>query len=355
MHVADRLLEIPGTESLRRELLLERQKYYESFLQRTNDGSLKPELADTLMRLGKIDEQLDQPVSALALYDRAAVVYEQLIQGDPRNLDYKFRMSVCQNNRGYCLQSLARYGDAKQAYRSATDAQQRLLSLDDDNSRFRKNLAISYSNQASLDQSLEKWPEANRGFELAISLLRESDNSESLLPIAIHNRSIVLAQLAALAREDRPRAEYHTAAVQLCRESLELISQRPVSPNQQFEMATSLDNLAKLQKASGDFSAAYETYGRSIAVGRRLSDGHGTPRFRRQLANSLNNRGQLIVDADSAPCRSLAPRTSGNGFPTSSGHPAIGFRRECFKSRAKRSTLRGGWNPQQSRTSSRER
>jgi len=72
-HVSeDRLLNEPGTEELRHELLDLARNYYQRFLnRRSNDPTVRDEVALSHFRVGLIVEELDSPQAAVESYDKA--------------------------------------------------------------------------------------------------------------------------------------------------------------------------------------------------------------------------------------------------------------------------------------------
>src|SRR5690606_26556787 len=80
----DTLLNQPGMQPLRRELLEKALGYYRQFLdQRSNDPNLQDELAVTFFRVGLIIDEIESPEKALQSYERARDMQQKLLASEP--------------------------------------------------------------------------------------------------------------------------------------------------------------------------------------------------------------------------------------------------------------------------------
>src|SRR5205085_427047 len=80
----DALLNEPGMQGLRRDLLEKTLDYYQRFLtQRALDPSVKEEYATTLFRAGRIIDELQSPEKALAYLQQAREIQERLFNERP--------------------------------------------------------------------------------------------------------------------------------------------------------------------------------------------------------------------------------------------------------------------------------
>ena len=90
------LLNAPGMQPLRRELLQSAQAFYEDFLRRRGDDpSIHAELADTSLRLGRLYEELGKPQEQKAALLRARQHYETQLKTDPENAELLFGLANC--------------------------------------------------------------------------------------------------------------------------------------------------------------------------------------------------------------------------------------------------------------------
>ena len=80
------LLNKPGFQPLRKELLGRALEYYQRFLkQRSGDPRVQDELASAHFRIGLITEQIESTDQALPLYESAREMQERLVKATPHN------------------------------------------------------------------------------------------------------------------------------------------------------------------------------------------------------------------------------------------------------------------------------
>ena len=79
-----RLLNVPGLQPLRKELLDAAQRYYRGFLrQRGDDPSVRVEAASASFRVGWIGQMIGRPAEAVEPYRTASALYEALARATP--------------------------------------------------------------------------------------------------------------------------------------------------------------------------------------------------------------------------------------------------------------------------------
>jgi serine/threonine protein kinase/tetratricopeptide (TPR) repeat protein len=88
------LLTAAGMQPLRRELLQSALQFYEGFLQqRGTDSTIKADLAAAQLRLRKVYEELGRTADAKSAINRARQLYQELLQQDPSNPDFRYGMA----------------------------------------------------------------------------------------------------------------------------------------------------------------------------------------------------------------------------------------------------------------------
>ncbi len=89
------VLNVPGLEKVRREVLLEMIRYYKDFLdQNRNDPALRLELAETCQRIGNLTKDLGNKVDALNVLREAIQYFEQVLADGSDDLLIQTRLYV---------------------------------------------------------------------------------------------------------------------------------------------------------------------------------------------------------------------------------------------------------------------
>ncbi len=96
-----KLLNVPGLQTLRKELLESAQKYYQDFLRdHGDDPTVRAEAAEAWYRLGIITHDIGSQTDALAQLRKAEAMYEDLARDQPDELRYPYKQAMCLNDIG---------------------------------------------------------------------------------------------------------------------------------------------------------------------------------------------------------------------------------------------------------------
>jgi tetratricopeptide (TPR) repeat protein len=166
----DTLLQEPGMQPLRNELLRQALDYYQEFLESGQQGAaMRPELAQANYFVGKITEAVGSPEKALPYFERADELYEALVTESPDDEDLHYAQARTLNALGGLLQKQQRWEESKRYYRRAEVVRRRLVEAHPGNVEYVRTLANTIMNQASIDAllgdgngAINKWQEAQK-------------------------------------------------------------------------------------------------------------------------------------------------------------------------------------------------
>jgi tetratricopeptide (TPR) repeat protein len=169
------VLELPGLEKVRHEVLGEMLQYYKEFLdQHHDDPSLRRELADTCFHLAMTTSSVSSAADALALFRRSLRDYEPLADAAPDDTAIQDHMAVC---LGWIALLEGRLGDDEAARRThlrTIDFYQSLVKRRPEDDRLRLNLAQHYGNLANHDLTkLRDRPGARDAYRKALELQKD--------------------------------------------------------------------------------------------------------------------------------------------------------------------------------------
>lgn len=307
VQTSEALEEIPGTERVRRNLLVKTKGYYDFLLQQTQDELLVHDRGVTLTRSARINEQLGDIDTALTLYATAGEELEVAVEQNPGNDEYQSELLNCRNNEAMLLARKGQLDLAATTLSDAIMAQQRLLAKSPENLRLAGDLACSQANLAFVLERSKQFEASKSSYHAAIEIYRglqrkspeSEDTNDHRRADHLRQFALVLHNLSALlAPED------HGQANKLCREAIEVQQQLLRDGNHDLglksELAISLDRLADLQSRAKQTAAAETSYRNAITIQRQLVA--IAPRdlsLVEDLAITLNHLGELYRDSKS--------------------------------------------------------
>jgi serine/threonine-protein kinase len=146
-----KLLNVPGLQPLRKELLERARRYYQGFLQqRGSDAAVRAETAATYYRLADITGQISNKEDAIAQYSQALIAYEGLVRDRPEVLQYQVDLAMVCNNLGVLHRRSGHTAEARRIQEKALAIRERLARTNPEGGRFQNELAKSYGNLGSV-------------------------------------------------------------------------------------------------------------------------------------------------------------------------------------------------------------
>ncbi len=140
------LLDQPGLQPVRRQLLQQALQYYQTFArQRSDDPSLRREVALAWYRIGTLIEQLQQPADALAAYEKASQIQTSVDGAEP-SIEQLGPLADCVNAIGRVHQRQGNLEAAEEAFERAVELRRRVLADRSDEIPARRKLASSVMN-----------------------------------------------------------------------------------------------------------------------------------------------------------------------------------------------------------------
>jgi serine/threonine protein kinase/tetratricopeptide (TPR) repeat protein len=308
MQLADRLVEIPGTEPVRRDLLNSALAYYRQFVdEAADDPHLRRDLAVAHFKSGVIASKLGASEDAIEQYNRALAILDELAATDSPPAEQLAQLAVTQNNLALLFASRGEVAAARDHYANAIAIQQRLVRRHAGEPSYAGHLAESQANFGMLLDQIGETKKAERSLRASVDILRplaESDRGNSKhardLAIACNNLSYVL------------RKRDSDAAFQIAKEAIAILERLAQSyPGEdafQDDLALCYNNLAALETGRDRLVEASRWHGEAIALQEQLArKAPAVVRHRSDLAVSLNNLGVLY-------CRLENPKNADEAF-----------------------------------------
>jgi serine/threonine-protein kinase len=164
-----KLLDVPGLQGLRKDLLTSASRYYEKFLEDArNDPATRAEAAQAAYRVGFVALRNGNTEAARGPLEQAVKLYEALVRDHPDVQGYSYRLAMTLNDLGRQQYYLGKGDVALGQFRRAVQIREDLVARYPLIAEYRKELAIGYNNLATLLYYVEGWlDESSRLFERA--------------------------------------------------------------------------------------------------------------------------------------------------------------------------------------------
>jgi tetratricopeptide (TPR) repeat protein len=297
--LVDRLAEIPGAESVRRELLLDSLRYYRQFAAEAGaDPQLRRELAVAHFKSGMLAAKLGAARDALAEYQAAQSLFEALAQPPAATAESRSQLAMTHNNLGLLLAAQGDVEAARERYARAIALQRRLVEQHPSQPEFASQLAETQANLGMLLDQMGHQQRAEQALRLAVDVLRplgasvtaEARHARSLA-IACNNLSFVLRKRDAAAAEQ--------AVLEAIAIARQLGQRFPTRTQYQDDLALCYNNLAAIAGGRDRLDEAIRWHEEAIAVRESLvRKSPAVVRHRSELATSLNNLGVVYCKAE---------------------------------------------------------
>jgi serine/threonine-protein kinase len=149
----DTLINQPGMQGLRKDLLGKTLEYYKRFLEeRANDPAVSEELAVTLFRVGRIVDEFESPEQAVPYFRKAQLMQEKLLADSPRAPKRLQALGDTQNGLGRALHGSRRFNSALEAFGKAKDLRQQLADLAPGDREYQRSLANAIMNRGLVEK-----------------------------------------------------------------------------------------------------------------------------------------------------------------------------------------------------------
>jgi eukaryotic-like serine/threonine-protein kinase len=179
---------------LRKELLETAVRFYEQFVEyRSDDPTVRAELADAFRLLGEMEREIDDPDKAIACYSKARDLFADLDREDPDNAGYLTGIAGCEYSLGLLYSESGRTGEFERSCGRAISLQSQLVARFPTDPRYSVDLARSHTHLGSVYQGTGKSAPAEVELREALRILepfrteRPADERVAIILASTHN------------------------------------------------------------------------------------------------------------------------------------------------------------------------
>ncbi len=292
--LVDRRLEhLPGSSSLRAELLGKLENYYSAFLDEAGQSpTLLVDLAQTRFRLAAVHQRLGDFDRAAIGYQQALAGFENLLRQSPGDVERSTDIALCRNNLGQVAAARGDYARARQEYESAIRLYEQVRQRSPKDAsrgigRTRMNLGLLLT----AERHPAAMPVLEQALDGLLELAGEAPQDQELqdqLALCENNLASVVM------KSDLPRAESLLRSAVARYETLS--TGRPASPEHRSDQALALGNLAAILAREGQQERASELIEQVIDLRMALVDLEPQVNaLRYDLAVAQQQLGQMLV------------------------------------------------------------
>ena len=299
----DRLLNEPGLQVLRRDLLELARDYYGQLIERrSGDPELESEVADSHFRLGLIVEELDSSEAAQVSYEKAMTLQRELCRKEPDSRERQQALSKTINALGRLATRSGDFDKARDRFDETVSIREALVQATEDSGErfeFDRLLANGWMNIGLLHRNLQEFDEARRLMESA------QEHRKKTLPVRPTDRAM---------RRDLAKGWYNLANLGVDVDDAQTVEENVEPAIRLFEALLGEDSedlrdrymlslcyrlLADLKAAMAAvdpelINAAIENYSKALLAMRELAGRNpAVPTYRGEVAQLLLNLGQM--------------------------------------------------------------
>jgi serine/threonine-protein kinase len=289
----DVLLNQPGMQPVRKDLLLRARDYYARFLARQGNSQVpEREVAMTHFRVGLICEEIETPDAALPEYQAASAIQRRLVRAGPHDLWALQALGDTLNAMGRCWTKQQLTESAATAHGEAIAVRRRAVALRPDDVEANRRLANSYMNLGLMRQD-QNPAEAGRQMELGQSIRRELLRKAPGDLKVRRDLGMGCFNLAKLARANRQPAEAKRLLAEAIPCFAAVAEATPADLTTRYQLALCHRLGADLKSERGEREAALETYGQARPIMEGLAQQNpSVVEYRVALAEIYLNLGQ---------------------------------------------------------------
>jgi serine/threonine-protein kinase len=299
-----KLLNVPGLQPLRKELLESARKYYDQFLRdRGTDSTVRAEAAEAWYRLGYIESEVGTEAEAAKDFQEAVAMFEALARDYPGEPRYPYKQAIALNDLGNRQYMLGLDSDALRTYQRGIEINRRVAM---DNPRvpdYQKGLGTGLMNcgylQERTGRAAESMPLYNEARDLYERLISDHPDVADYR----YRLSGVFRNIGSLHEKSGRIDEAFKAAGKSRDLLVGVVRDHPEDLNFRYSLAWTMGWIGDFYRQRTDRQAeAIPYYRRAIELLERLVRENPDVRtYPLSLANDYCYLGQVLRQAGQAP------------------------------------------------------
>ncbi|HMF13999.1 MAG TPA: thioredoxin fold domain-containing protein, partial [Gemmataceae bacterium] len=296
-----RLLNVPGLQPLRKELLESALKYYQGFLdQRSDDLAVQKDLATAYTRVAKITAEISSPDKALEAHQQALAMRKKLLERKPEDLEMQAEIAYHLQDVGRLQRQLGQKDAALKSLQEASAGLQAVIPLMQDKSGLLSGFANVTNDIGAVYVQKNEPLEAMSYFTAALKLQRQLVDENPKHPKIVQLKYELANQLNQMGRLHsdigltRDASKLHGQALDILKELVAAHPRHELSNDLQRALASSYENAGDAQSRDKQPDGALNSYQEALSIRERLASANpAVTEYQNDLAHTYFTLGQL--------------------------------------------------------------
>jgi tetratricopeptide (TPR) repeat protein len=293
------LLEVPGMQPLRRELLHSAGAFYQDFLkEHSDDPAVKAGLASAYLRLGRIQGELGERAPGRAAFEQALSLYAELLRSRPDDVELL-------HGKAQSLFGLGQHEPAIAIWRALVKP---------DQPRFQKELAQALNNIGQAHRRRKELAQSLAAQEEALAIRETLARLRGDDPLAEHDLGQTFNNIGVLLFDLGRKAEARAVFLRAIEHHERAMQRAPSDWHNDRGAAITIDNIAHIQHDLGDRDDGVRWLQKGVALWRRVAgENPAVPELHSRLVGAYRTlsrwQNELAQTADAARSQRLALET----------------------------------------------
>jgi len=295
----DVLLNEPGMQPLRKQLLGSARDYFLQFVQERGDNPrLRRELAKSYLRLAQIESEIGSADEALKLINTAVTQFDQLAAENPGVPVHANDRAMAYNALGVQLRSLKRLSNAKSLLETAHTIAEEVVRANSDVSGYSNQLAVILDNMGVVFIDLKYPDRAEELYKKALDIWQRLADRAGAVSDYAASRAMVQEHLGQAYRALGRLEPQQTALDEALMLRTRLWERQTTNPKYRAELARTYDRLGVCYMETKRILEGKDALLKAIDFWQQLADDNRrVTRYQQQLAASYSTLGLVYYRA----------------------------------------------------------
>jgi serine/threonine protein kinase/tetratricopeptide (TPR) repeat protein len=261
------------------------------------EAEYREKLARTNGNLGILLAEGGKEKESETVIRQGIALRTKLVDDLPNVREYRSQLAKSYNDLAYLLERQGKYPEAGKAYREAVERHENLVADAPDEPVHQQDLARTRSNLGQWLRKQERYAEAEKTYREAIKAQEDQLDKSPTVPrrrrvLADSNQGFGIV-LAELGKEEESQKTFERSVAL----RKHLVADFPRVRVYQRELASTYNDLGYLQSRRKKFAEAEKAYREALELEEKLvTEGGALPAYRQLLSQGYTNLGNLLRD-----------------------------------------------------------